>query len=36
MNLEPGELKAAGFELVERFNTRRFHDFEIWRPTDAD
>jgi SAM-dependent methyltransferase len=27
-----GELRDAGFELVEPFDTRRYHDFEVWRP----
>jgi len=27
-----GELDAAGFERVERFDSHRYHDFEVWRP----
>jgi len=30
-----GELRQAGFELVERFDMHRFHDFEVRRPTGA-
>ena len=26
------ELRAAGFERVQRIGTHRYHDFEIWRP----
>ncbi len=26
-----GELREAGFELLQRFDTHRYHDFEIWR-----
>jgi SAM-dependent methyltransferase len=26
------ELREAGFELVEGYDTRTYHDFEVWRP----
>lgn len=30
-----GELRAAGFELVERYETHRYHDFDLWRPREG-
>ncbi len=29
------ELRRAGFERVERFDTHRYHDFEVWEPVSA-
>jgi hypothetical protein len=31
-----GELRKAGFEPVERFETHRYHDFEVWKPVSAE
>jgi SAM-dependent methyltransferase len=30
-----GELREAGFVLVESFDTHRYRDFEVWRPQGA-
>ncbi|MBW2243937.1 MAG: class I SAM-dependent methyltransferase [Deltaproteobacteria bacterium] len=29
-----GELREAGFEKVQSFDTHRYHDFEVWRPIE--
>ena len=26
------ELREAGYQLAQRFETHEFHDFEVWRP----